>query len=62
MQTQFLPAISDGLEPLNNAELFSTYGGNLGSLLLDAAAFLISPAVGLFYLGAKAGWNEAANN
>jgi hypothetical protein len=63
MQTNSFPAFFDqGLVPMNDAELLTTYGGSFGSLLLDAAAFLISPGLGFFHLGVKAGYEAAANS
>jgi hypothetical protein len=60
MQTNFFPALSEQVRPLTHAEMLATYGGDGGNLLMDAAAFLISPGFGFFYLGMKAGWQEAA--
>ena len=59
MQTNFSAALSQQVVPLTELELLTT-GGDLGTLLLDAAAFLVSPGFGFFYLGVKAGYAEAA--
>lgn len=59
MQTNFFPALSEQVMPLTQAEMLATYGGD-GNLLMTAAAFLVSPGFGFFYLGMKTGWQEAA--
>ena len=48
------------LKPLSHAEMLTTNGGGLGDMLLDAALFVVSPALGLFHLGVKSGYDGAA--
>ena len=61
MQTDFFPSLNDqGIMPLDNAELLSTFGGDTTNFLMDAAAFLIAPGFGFFYLGLKTGYQQAA--
>ena len=59
MQTNYYPALPQQVVPLTESEL-QTAGSGTGELLWDAAAFLISPGFGFFYLGLKAGYAEAA--
>jgi hypothetical protein len=60
MQTNFSPAQFQQVVPLTESELLTT-GGDVKALLWDAAAFLVSPGFGFFYLGMKAGYAEAAD-
>ena len=60
MQTNFFPALPQQVVPLTELELL-TAGGDVSTLLWDAAAFLVSPGFGFFYLGVKAGYAEAAS-
>ncbi len=49
------------IKELNKVDLSAILGGRIRGLVYDAACFLVSPAFGLFNLGVKAGYREAAN-
>jgi hypothetical protein len=41
-------------------ELMATNGGSISGLIIDAACFIVSPALGLLNLGVKNGYRQAA--
>jgi bacteriocin-like protein len=50
-----------GFQPLSENEMEQVNGGGVWGVLFDVSLFFVSPALGMFNLGVKAGLNEARN-